>query len=171
MDVHSLLFVCWKMIDKYCQEMTALQCMKFLHYEEIVIVRSIRLRILLTWQEQAPQGTVGPPPQAAVDVPQGAVGGPPAAMGGERAGPPPGSGRAVYRGAGKGPKPGNGAGGAIPKVPADELAQLSIAPEEEERRQYRSPYEDGVYKPSHITEKAGKCLKEIGFYRRTLCKN
>ena len=98
-----------------------------------------------------PEGAVtSPPPAAASGDLQGAVGG-------EGAGaPPPGSGRAVYRGAGKGPKPGNGAGGSVPKVPVDELAQLAIVPEEERRYQRRSFFDDGVYKPSHVTEKSGK---------------
>lgn len=98
-----------------------------------------------------PEGAVASPPPAA------AAGGPQGAVGGEGAGaPPPGSGRAVYRGVGKGPKPGNGAGGPVPKVPVDELAQLAIVPEEERRYQRRSFFDDGVYKPSHVTEKSGK---------------
>lgn len=99
-----------------------------------------------------PEGAVASPPPAA------AAGGSQGAVGGEGAGaPPPGSGRAVYRGAaGKGPKPGNGAGGPVPKVPVDELAQLAIVPEEERRYQRRSFFDDGVYKPSHVTEKSGK---------------
>lgn len=104
-----------------------------------------------------PPGVVGGPP--------GAVGGPQGAVGGEQAGAPlPGSGRAVYRGSGKGPKPGNGAGGPVPKVPIDELAQLAIVPEEERRYQRRSFFDDGVYKPSHITEKVGEC-QGSSFYR------
>lgn len=111
-----------------------------------------------------PKGAVGGSPGAAggspgaVGGPAGTVSGPQGAVGGEQAGAVvPGSGRAVHRGAGRGPKPGNGAGGPVPKVPTEELAQLAVAPGEEGRYQRRSFFDDGVYKPSHITEKAGEC--------------
>ncbi|KAK7087801.1 piwi-like protein 1 [Littorina saxatilis] len=100
-----------------------------------------------------PPGASAPPPsQQQVPAPQGAA--PPQ----EGAGPVGGSGRASYRGSGKPQRPGNGGAGDEP--PTAEMAAMGVDQDRGPRR-WRSEYDNGTYRPDHVTTKMGTAGTEI----------